>query len=49
MDHGHITGPDFDHDLEEKRRRFEELLGNANGYAFFLSASNSLLIDMTNA
>jgi len=32
MDRGHIVGDEFDEELEAKRRRFEELLGNANGY-----------------
>ncbi|KAF9011673.1 hypothetical protein BDZ89DRAFT_1077547 [Hymenopellis radicata] len=31
MDHGHCAGNEFDSDLELLRRRFEELLGNANG------------------
>ncbi|KAK0200376.1 hypothetical protein DFS33DRAFT_150169 [Desarmillaria ectypa] len=31
MDHGHSTGHEFDSQLENFRRRFEELLGNANG------------------
>lgn len=31
MDYGHITGTGQDAQLEEFRRRFEELLGNANG------------------
>ena len=31
MDHGHCTGNEFDADLDGLRRRFEELLGNANG------------------
>ncbi|KAG7442201.1 uncharacterized protein BT62DRAFT_973974 [Guyanagaster necrorhizus] len=31
MDHGHDTGHQFDSQLENFRRRFEELLGNANG------------------
>ncbi|KAG6840229.1 hypothetical protein C0991_008058 [Blastosporella zonata] len=31
MDHGHTLGGSFDNELEEFRRRFEELLGNANG------------------
>ncbi|KAH9481102.1 hypothetical protein JR316_0005622 [Psilocybe cubensis] len=31
MDHGDTTGHEHDQELEEKRRRFEELLGNANG------------------
>ncbi|KAK0447413.1 uncharacterized protein EV420DRAFT_1568662 [Desarmillaria tabescens] len=31
MDHGHNTGHEFDSQLENFRRRFEELLGNANG------------------
>ncbi|KAF9011667.1 hypothetical protein BDZ89DRAFT_1077542 [Hymenopellis radicata] len=31
MDHGHCAGNEFDSDLESLRRRFEELLGNANG------------------
>ena len=33
MDKGHIVGDEFDGELDAKRRRFEELLGNANGYA----------------
>ena len=33
MDHGHVVGTEFDDELISKRRRFEELLGNANGYA----------------
>ncbi|KDR68526.1 hypothetical protein GALMADRAFT_256762 [Galerina marginata CBS 339.88] len=31
LDHGHVITNEFDPDLEAKRRRFEELLGNANG------------------
>lgn len=31
MDRGHVAGGEEDHALEEFRRRFEELLGNANG------------------
>lgn len=31
MDHGHMTGNDYDADLIGFRRKFEELLGNANG------------------
>ncbi|KAF5375923.1 hypothetical protein D9615_008251 [Tricholomella constricta] len=31
MDHGHRLGDEFDTQLENLRRRFEELLGNANG------------------
>ncbi len=31
MDHGHSTGIEFDSNLDSLRRRFEELLGNANG------------------
>jgi len=31
MDHGHVVGDEFDRELENFRRRFEELLGNANG------------------
>ncbi len=31
MDHGHCAGNEFDLNLESLRRRFEELLGNANG------------------
>lgn len=31
MDHGHVLGDKYDHQLETFRRRFEELLGNANG------------------
>jgi len=31
MDHGHVVGSEFDEVLISKRRRFEELLGNANG------------------
>lgn len=32
MDFGHLFGSDHDEQLETLRRRFEELLGNANGY-----------------
>lgn len=32
MDFGHTLGDKYDQDLENFRRRFEELLGNANGY-----------------
>lgn len=31
MDHGHMLGNKLDGELENLRRRFEELLGNANG------------------
>lgn len=31
MDRGHISGDKYDHQLETFRRKFEELLGNANG------------------
>ncbi|KIM40738.1 hypothetical protein M413DRAFT_167044 [Hebeloma cylindrosporum] len=31
MDKGHVVGDEYDEELEAKRRRFEELLGNANG------------------
>jgi len=31
MDHGHVVGTEYDRELETFRRRFEELLGNANG------------------
>ena len=31
MDHGHMIGHDFDNDIIGFRRKFEELLGNANG------------------
>ncbi|KAF8910300.1 hypothetical protein CPB85DRAFT_1435391 [Mucidula mucida] len=31
MDHGHCAGNEFDSNLDSLRRRFEELLGNANG------------------
>lgn len=31
LDHGTTTGNEHDQELENKRRRFEELLGNANG------------------
>jgi hypothetical protein len=31
LDHGHLSGPEFDPELIRLRRRFEELLGNANG------------------
>jgi len=37
MDNGHVVGDEFDEELAAKRRRFEELLGNANGYAPVLS------------
>lgn len=37
MDNGHVIGDEFDDKLAEKRRRFEELLGNANGCAPFLT------------
>lgn len=36
MDFGHLTGNDHDETLQKFRSRFEELLGNANGYVFFL-------------
>ena len=32
MDHGHVTGNQFDEDLIGFRHRFEELLGNVNGW-----------------
>lgn len=31
MDHGHDAGGEYDADLLHFRKRFEELLGNANG------------------
>jgi hypothetical protein len=31
MDRGHVTGGEEDHTLDEFRRKFEELLGNASG------------------
>lgn len=31
MDYGHILGDKYDTRLDTLRRRFEELLGNANG------------------
>ena len=37
MDHGHTIGDEFDHILKAKRSRFEELLGNANGYVKIIS------------
>lgn len=44
MDKGHIVGDEFDGELDAKRRRFEELLGNANGYApvltLYMESSN---------
>ena len=33
MDNGHVYGDKFDSALEDFRARFEELLGNANGWA----------------
>jgi hypothetical protein len=38
MDKGHIIGEELDEELAAKRRRFEELLGNANGYAPVLTS-----------
>lgn len=35
LDHGHVTGDKFDKELDIFRGRFEELLGNGNGYDFF--------------
>jgi hypothetical protein len=32
MDHGHVTGNEFDDDLIGFRHKFEELLGNPNGW-----------------
>ena len=31
LDHGHLHGIEYDADIVGFRRRFEELLGNANG------------------
>jgi len=31
-DHGHATGERFNEEVERFRRRFEMLLGNANGF-----------------
>ena len=33
MDYGHVLGDKYDDELHRFRDRFEELLGNANGYA----------------
>ena len=35
LDYGHATGGQFYKELENFRGRFEELLGNANGYDLF--------------
>jgi hypothetical protein len=35
MDYGHLPGREFDSELDRLRRKFEELLGNANGWVFF--------------
>jgi len=32
MDYGHVQGDKYDDELNGLRNRFEELLGNANGY-----------------
>jgi hypothetical protein len=31
LDHGHMPGNKHDHELDNFRQRFEELLGNKNG------------------
>ena len=36
MDHGLSTGHEHDADLDRFRGQFEELLGNGNGYVFWL-------------
>ena len=36
MDRGHITGNEEDDTLNELRRKFEELLGNASGSVSFV-------------
>ena len=44
LDHGHTIGNQFDEQLIGFRRRFEELLGNANGWVIFIPLSIVFLI-----
>jgi hypothetical protein len=44
MDHGHVLGDKCDEKLETYRRRFEELLGNANGRVPPFACSSHFLL-----